>query len=118
MTAVAGRDEGPHGARRRGLSLHVREWGNPSGTPILFLHGWSQSHLAWARQSDSDLADDFRLVACDLRGHGMSETPRDAEHYTQGQRWADDVAAILGELDLDRPSSSAGRTARSSSATT
>ena len=86
-----------------GLSLHVREWGNPTGTPILFLHGWSQSHLAWCRQYDSDLADDFRLVACDLRGHGMSETPADAEHYTQGQRWADDVAAILGELDLDRP---------------
>ena len=86
-----------------GLSLHVREWGNPTGTPILFLHGWSQSHLAWRRQYDSDLADDFRLVACDLRGHGMSETPADAEHYTQGQRWADDVAAILGELDLDRP---------------
>ena len=86
-----------------GLSLHVREWGNPSGTPILFLHGWSQSHLAWRRQYDSDLADDFRLVACDLRGHGMSETPADAEHYTQGQRWADDVAAILGELELDRP---------------
>ena len=85
-----------------GLSLHVREWGNPSGTPILFLHGWSQSHLAWRRQYDSDLADDFRLVACDLRGHGMSESPKDAEHYTQGQRWADDVAAILGELELDR----------------
>ena len=85
-----------------GLSLHVREWGNPSGTPILFLHGWSQSHLAWRRQYDSDLADDFRLVACDLRGHGMSQSPKDAEHYTQGQRWADDVAAILGELELDR----------------
>jgi pimeloyl-ACP methyl ester carboxylesterase len=86
-----------------GLALHVREWGNPNGIPILFLHGWSQSHQSWVRQYNSDLADGFRLVACDLRGHGMSESPTDAQHYAQGQRWADDVAAMIGELDLDRP---------------
>jgi pimeloyl-ACP methyl ester carboxylesterase len=49
------------------------------------------------------MADEFRLVACDLRGHGMSEAPLEPEHYTDGQRWADDVAAIVDELHLDRP---------------
>jgi non-heme chloroperoxidase len=24
-----------------GINLHVREYGNPSGIPILFIHGWS-----------------------------------------------------------------------------
>jgi non-heme chloroperoxidase len=56
-----------------GLRLHVREWGKPHGPAILFIHGWSQNHLCWARQYESPLADEFRLVAYDLRGHGMSE---------------------------------------------
>ena len=86
-----------------GLRLHVREWGKPDGPPILFIHGWSQNHLCWAKQYESALADEFRLVAFDLRGHGMSEAPLEPEHYTDGKLWADDVAAIIDELRLDRP---------------
>lgn len=85
------------------LELHVREWGNTEGTPILFIHGWSSNHLAWNRQYDSRLADDFRLVALDLRGHGMSEAPQDSGNYTDGRLWADDVAAIIEQLALDQP---------------
>ncbi len=86
-----------------GLRLHVREWGNVEGPPILFLHGWSQNHLCWEKQYESTLAGEFRLVACDLRGHGMSEAPLEPEHYTDGTLWADDVAAIIDHLRLDRP---------------
>jgi pimeloyl-ACP methyl ester carboxylesterase len=86
-----------------GLRLHVRQWGDPAAAPILFLHGWSQNHLCWAAQYESTLADRFRLVACDLRGHGMSDAPLEPEHYTDGRRWAGDVAAIIDQLGLDRP---------------
>jgi non-heme chloroperoxidase len=86
-----------------GLRLHVREWGRADGPPILFIHGLSQSHLCWARQYQSALAEEFRLVAHDLRGHGMSEAPLEPEHYTDGRLWADDVAAIIQQLRLDRP---------------
>jgi pimeloyl-ACP methyl ester carboxylesterase len=86
-----------------GLRLHVREWGKADGPPILFIHGWSQNHLCWVNQYDSALADEFRLVALDLRGHGMSEAPLEPEHYTDAKLWADDVAAIIGELGLARP---------------
>jgi non-heme chloroperoxidase len=85
-----------------GLQLHVREWGKAEGPPILFIHGWSQNHLCWAKQYESVLADEFRLVAYDLRGHGMSEAPLGAEHYADGRLWADDVAAIVAELGLER----------------
>ena len=44
------------------------------------------------------LRDEFRLVAYDLRGHGMSEAPLGPEHYTDGKLWADDVAAIIEQL--------------------
>lgn len=86
-----------------GLRLHVREWGDEGGRPILFVHGWSQCHLYWAKQYDSELADEFRLVAFDLRGHGMSETPLEEERYTDARLWADDLQAIIDELGLDRP---------------
>jgi non-heme chloroperoxidase len=85
-----------------GLRLHVREWGPEDGLPILFIHGWSQNHLCWGRQYESALAGEFRLVAYDLRGHGMSEAPLEAEHYVEASRWADDVAAIIDELGLGR----------------
>ena len=39
-----------------GLTISAQEWGNPSGPEILFIHGFSQSHLSWMRQVDSDLA--------------------------------------------------------------
>ena len=86
-----------------GLRLHVREWGRSDGPPILLIHGISGSHLCWARQYQSGLADEFRLVAYDLRGHGMSEAPLEPEHYTDAKLWADDVAAIIDQLRLDRP---------------
>jgi pimeloyl-ACP methyl ester carboxylesterase len=86
-----------------GLGLHVREWGPEDGTPIVFVHGWSQNHLCWAKQVASALAREFRLVAFDLRGHGMSEAPLGREHYTDAALWADDLAAVVGELGLVRP---------------
>jgi pimeloyl-ACP methyl ester carboxylesterase len=84
-----------------GVQLHVVEAGNPDGRPILFIHGISQSWLAWSRQLDSELARDHRLVAMDLRGHGLSEKPRDA--YGDSRLWADDVHAVIAGLNLDRP---------------
>jgi non-heme chloroperoxidase len=86
-----------------GLRLHVREWGNPDGPPIVFIHGWSQSHLCWHKQVESPLRDEFRLVAFDLRGHGMSEAPLQSQHYTHAGLWAHDLAAVIDELRLKRP---------------
>jgi pimeloyl-ACP methyl ester carboxylesterase len=86
-----------------GLQLHVREWGPADRPPILFIHGWSQNHLCWDKQYQSALRDEFRLVAYDLRGHGMSQAPLGREHYTDAKLWADDLAAIIDQLGLDRP---------------
>jgi non-heme chloroperoxidase len=107
MTTIAQRESGRMKVHTveggGGLRLHVREWGKPDGPPILLIHAWSQNHLCWAKQYDSALADEFRLVAYDLRGHGMSEAPLEPEHYTDGKLWAADVAAIIDRLELDRP---------------
>jgi non-heme chloroperoxidase len=84
-----------------GIQLHVAETGNPRGRPILFLHGTSQCWLTWSRQMNSDLADHCRLVAMDLRGHGLSEKPK--EGYNDSKLWADDVDAVIRDLSLDHP---------------
>lgn len=84
-----------------GVQIHVVEAGNPRGRPIVFLHGTSQCWLTWSRQLASDLAETYRLVAMDLRGHGRSERPRGG--YADSRLWADDVAAAIQALDLDRP---------------
>jgi non-heme chloroperoxidase len=102
MTTVA-QTSTIHEVQGGGLRLHVREWGNPDEPPVVFIHGLSQSHLCWARQYQSSLANEFRLVAYDLRGHGMSQAPLEPEHYTDATLWADDLAAIIDQLGLDRP---------------
>jgi non-heme chloroperoxidase len=86
-----------------GVRLHAREWGNPSGRAILFIHGWSQCDACWTKQVSGALADRFRMVTVDIRGHGLSEKPAEAEHYGDGRVWADDVAAVIDQTDLERP---------------
>lgn len=80
----------------------MREWGNPTGSPILFIHGWSQSQLCWGRQVAGPLAERFHLVSFDLRGHGMSEKPEAADRYLDAQVWADDLAAVIDHTGLSR----------------
>lgn len=84
-----------------GVHLNVVESGNPRGRPILFLHGALQCGLQWSRQMDSSLTECHRLIALDMRGHGMSDKPRDG--YADSKQWADDVDAVIRALDLDRP---------------
>ena len=83
-----------------GARLHVLETGDPHGAPILLIHGFSQCALCWGRQLNSDLAKDHRLVAMDLRGHGLSDKPRDA--YADSKLWAEDVHAVLQSLGLEQ----------------
>ncbi len=81
------------------VRLNVVEAGNHTGRPILFIHGWSQSNLSWAKQFASPLAERFRLVALDLRGHGDSDKPADG--YGDSQAWAGDIGAVLDHLSLN-----------------
>ena len=84
-----------------GVRLHVVETGNPRGRPIVFIHGASQCWLQWSRQMNSSLVEDHRLVALDMRGHGLSDKPRDG--YDDSKQWADDVNAVIQALNLDHP---------------
>lgn len=86
-----------------GLKLSVREFGNPDGQPIVFIHGLMQCSLSWSHQCKSDLADEFRLLCMDMRGHGMSESAASADSYQDSKLWADDVASVINSLGLKKP---------------
>jgi pimeloyl-ACP methyl ester carboxylesterase len=86
------------GADHEEVDLHVVDTGPRGARPLLFVHGYSQSHLSWREQLSADLAEEFRLVALDLRGHGESSKPR--EGYDDGRVWADDLRAVVEALNL------------------
>ena len=67
----------------------------------MFIQAASQGGLAWNRQMNSELAEDFRLVTMDMRGHGLSDKPR--EGYTESRLWADDVNAAIQSLGTRGP---------------
>src|SRR6202166_2218599 len=86
-----------------GLTISAQEYGNPNGPSIVFIHGFSQSHLSWMRQIDSDLAKEFHIVTYDLRGHGNSDKPLEAARYRDSKAWGDEVQAVIDAAGLKRP---------------
>lgn len=85
----------------QGVPLHVPEWGDPDGPALVLIHGWSQAHPCWAKQVSGAL-DGFRLIAPDLRGHGLSGKPLDPDAYNTSNPWAQDLNAILDALDIPK----------------
>lgn len=64
------------------------------GAPVVLLHGFTLDRRMWDPQIPA-LADRFRVIRYDLRGHGAS--PRPSGPY----RHADDLADLLDALRLD-----------------
>nr|WP_329610251.1 alpha/beta fold hydrolase [Achromobacter xylosoxidans] len=77
------------------MTLAIQESGDPAGPAIVFVHGLLGSRLSWEAQLSSPLLQRYRLIAYDLRGHGQSGKPTAPQAYTDGRRWADDLAAVI-----------------------
>lgn len=86
-----------------GVMISAQQWGNPAGPEVLFIHGYSQSHLSWSRQFDSELAKSFRIITYDIRGHGSSDKPLDPVYYRDHRRWADELKAVMEQAKLKKP---------------
>ena len=80
-----------------GVTLNVRSGG--SGEPILFLHGFPESHRTWRHQL-ADLARDHHVVAPDQRGFALSDKPEGVENYETDKIVAD-VVALADTLGID-----------------
>jgi formylglycine-generating enzyme required for sulfatase activity len=85
------------------VPLNVAEAGAQGKPGILFIHGFSQSLLSWEAQlDDTQLQENFHLVAVDLRGHGSSGKPWRSEDYLP-EVWAEDIAAVIAATGIDKP---------------
>ncbi len=83
--------------KTRGAEIFTRLGG--SGTPLLLLHGYPQTHHAWHRIARA-LAEHFTLVLADLRGYGQSSCPpSDTSHSAYSKRaMGEDMADVMRAL--------------------
>lgn len=84
-----------------GVAIRVRHGG--SGPPLLLLHGHPQTHVMWHRIAPR-LAQDFTVVAADLRGYGdSSKPPTTPDHAPYSKRaMAQDQVAVMRSLGHER----------------
>lgn len=81
-----------HGSR-----FHYTEWGEPSAPPVLLLHGVTGHARTWDEEARA-LADRYRVLALDQRGHGDSDPAPEGDYSTDAL--VGDVAAFVRTLAL------------------
>jgi pimeloyl-ACP methyl ester carboxylesterase len=80
-----------------GVNIFYKDWGPKEAQPIVFHHGWPLSADDWDNQMLFFLAEGYRVIAIDRRGHGRSDQVsegHDMDHY------ASDASAVVESLDL------------------
>jgi pimeloyl-ACP methyl ester carboxylesterase len=81
-------------ARVNGVALHYTVQG--SGDPLLLLHGFGSCGASWADTAQR-LAQKYKVITVDARGHGTSTNPAGKFRHDQA---ADDIRALLDELKI------------------
>jgi pimeloyl-ACP methyl ester esterase len=77
-----------------GVRIHYEMAGE--GPPLVFLHGWGMSGRAWCFLDA--LAERYRLVVPDLRGHGLSSAP--ASGYSL-ENFVEDLVVLFRAVHLE-----------------
>ncbi|WP_322064503.1 alpha/beta fold hydrolase [Burkholderia ubonensis] len=85
-----------HTIEANGIRQHYVEAGE--GPTVVLLHGFPETYYAWRHQIPI-LAQQFRVIAPDLRGYGATDKP--AAGYDK-RTMANDLRALLDKLDIDR----------------
>lgn len=95
MQAIAGSVD--RSVEVRGLRFHYLEWGREAALPIVALHGLTGHAHIWDHMAPA-LAEHFRLLVPDQRGHG--DTSHALSYTTQD--FVDDVEALRNQWGIDR----------------
>lgn len=82
-----------------GVSIHYIDQG--AGVPIVLVHGRGGSLQGWIDNGVlPNLAKDYRVIAFDLRGHGLSAKPHTQQQY--GKEMALDIIRLMDHLGIDK----------------
>lgn len=81
----------------RRLQLNIVEWGDPAAPPLLLQHGGRDHARNWDWVANA-FADDYRVIAPDMRGHGDSEWSSDGDYEMLD--YVDDFAGVVDALGL------------------
>ena len=81
-----------------GVGLYYEEHGQ--GYPVIFLHGFSSTHQTWLSQVP-DLSKEVRFITYDARGHGLSDSPENAEDYS-ADIVVEDLFQLLEQLGIEQ----------------
>jgi len=84
-----------------GVKIHYLTQGQ--GEPIVLIHGFTgNARFHWAASDGpmAKLAQHYRVIALDNRGHGLSDKPHDPKQY--GSTMADDIIRLLDHLDVKK----------------
>jgi pimeloyl-ACP methyl ester carboxylesterase len=79
-----------------GLRLTADAFGSPDDPPALLFHGGGQTRHAWGTTPRVLAARGWYVLRVDMRGHGESDWPVDADYRLDA--FANDVVAIANEL--------------------
>ncbi|GAB3269836.1 alpha/beta fold hydrolase [Kineosporia babensis] len=82
-----------------GIHLNVAVGG--TGTPIVLLHGFPQTHVCW-REVAVQLARTNTVIAPDLRGYGDSDKPEDSGTTYSKRTMAADIVAVAQHLGFEK----------------
>ena len=83
-----------------GVEIDVWTAGDLANPPIIFLHGFPESHRTWAHQM-AGLADRFYCIAPDQRGYARSSKPDEVTDYRIAKLVAD-VFALADALQIGK----------------
>ncbi|GCE44610.1 alpha/beta hydrolase [Rhodococcus sp. USK10] len=79
-----------------GLRIHYTEWGSPTAEPVVLLHGLNVQCHTWDPIA-AELADEYHVIAMDMRGHGDSGWSRAGYRVRSMAR---DVHGLIDALGL------------------
>ncbi len=86
----------PNVTGRDGIQIYYEVAGD--GDPILLVHGFAMGSARWSAAGYvSRLAEEFRVIVPDLRGHGKSDRPHGAQHYKSDLVLSDLIAILDSE---------------------
>jgi|tagenome__1003787_1003787.scaffolds.fasta_scaffold20978870_5 pimeloyl-ACP methyl ester carboxylesterase len=86
---------------RSGLRVRLLEAGPANGTAVVLVHGWGACVYTFRDTVPALVAAGLRVIAFDLRGHGLSEKPVGRGRYTMGAI-CDDLRDFMDAAALER----------------